>query len=736
MLTEFERNIAQMELEGFYQLKMELVKKLNSLRVTNVSNADIAQGYNIDTKIRDIEKEIKEIDTKILTIKEALVEGETSFALIPPDSPLTSNDDIYKAIEVLNQEAKNLGYNSTKDDIAKIHNLRRKIHDIIFENIDAQLTFVTSKRGLMYSSVLFDTIYTSESLDQVTIGEVLKIREDTYNYKWYDRSIIVSALSLSLINFKFDSKKANLLLDFITDFENLVWERALTGLIISIIWQKNRSWMRSDVFINRLKTLRNYDEIQDALKCIDFILKNELYKLNIINPNMFSIDLFKDPMNYFLPFYDNNEVLKHAIDNASNDFDVTEFQEFLLKTPFLDSYKYFLCVKLAEGTKLKKTKLNDEEVTLITSAFVIATKFSPYQNIISEYYCFFNYFPDKKVFDLFNDQLLLAKTPLKEYVLNRVMQLLLEANTLYKEKKYSHAITKYQDLLLIDKQNKEARWQLANCFLAKGESTNALSLYIELEKEINEKASAEMLYRIASCYNEIKNYPKSNEYCDKITLIVDTPSFNHLLLVAENYEQMSDYPNSEIYCRKAEGEAIDEDDLMKVASIYFSIEKLDDALRITRKVLETKSDEAEYWHLLGKIYCDLLKWDLSISSLTKAINLDKKSPHIKMSLARSFLLSSIDLIRAKKMLEEVLKAKSDWSDITYGNLGHLYLVQQNTEKAFHYYTRCIELLKDEKNFQKRMDSDLKFMVQIGVNESDFNSIKNRTITHYLSTRKI
>jgi hypothetical protein len=224
------------ELNSLLEIKQSWIRKRNDLRLEEPKLSDVDILHTLRTKIEEANEKIKMYDIEI-----AELEQKISTARAPFESEMTKEEvvreqvvigSIENALEVLTQETKDLNYTSTKEDISKIHNLRVKIHNKLFQDLDKQLEFVVSKRDMMYASALFDTIYTSEILDTITINEILKIRtNDNNNFKWYDRSLIVSALTLSLINFKFDNKKANLLLDFVTDFEPKVWERALTGLI-------------------------------------------------------------------------------------------------------------------------------------------------------------------------------------------------------------------------------------------------------------------------------------------------------------------------------------------------------------------------------------------------------------------------------------------------------------------------------------------------------------------------
>jgi tetratricopeptide (TPR) repeat protein len=70
---------------------------------------------------------------------------------------------------------------------------------------------------------------------------------------WYDKCILVSSLTLSLIR-HFDIQKAGLLFDFFGSKEDQVWQRALTGLVLGLYFHDRR--------------LKYYPEIESRLKLI------------------------------------------------------------------------------------------------------------------------------------------------------------------------------------------------------------------------------------------------------------------------------------------------------------------------------------------------------------------------------------------------------------------------------------------------------------------------------------
>lgn len=715
-------------LKELQDIKDAWLKKRNAFRLEEAKTSDANILFSLRTQIEAATKKIEEVDADIENLLSKQNEIILSNKVVEEKSNRSIN--ISKAYEVFQQQKQDLGFNTTKEDVAKLVDLKLKIYNEFFKDFDSQLNFVTSKKTLMYSSVLFDRIYTSEVLDTIIIGEIQKIREGIEEYKWYDRSVIISALSLSLIHFKFDQKKANLLLDFVTDFESNVWQRALTGLTIAILYHSgiNRSWMRATVFLNRLTTLRNNPEIQNALKAIDFILRNQLYKSNLYSPKIFEHELFKNPMSCFVPFYENNEVLNTAIDNAHSNFDVEEFKKNILEVPLMDCFKYAICANL-DSNDSSKSKLTKDSASLINASLSLSNQFEPFQNLISEFYNFYKYFPGNKIDDVFTKEYYLVKTPLKEYILSTIMKLSLDAITLYNEKKYKEAISKYNELLNIDKYNVDARWQLANCYAADKNSQEALRTYLKLEN--SEKPNKILISTIADCYNDLKQYEKSNEYCKKLEAIKKPLNFSDLYIMADNYHELGDHESTFKICQRAEKEITDEEDMVALSVMYDAAEKPNEALRLINKVLESKNDVPKYWKIQGEAYLNLFDWVSAKASIKKSLASGKMDNHTKMILGRIHLFSKTNIEEAESIFRKILNKKSDIENVTYGNLGHFYFINGNEEEAIKYYLKCIKLLNSVEEFKRKMKIDLKFFIKLGITEKEYYSLRDKVIDIYL-----
>jgi tetratricopeptide (TPR) repeat protein len=97
---------------------------------------------------------------------------------------------------------------------------------------------------------IFRIIWMTDKFHEDEINLVSQIIP-SHSIPWYDKCILVSSLTLSLIR-HFDVQKANLLFDFFDSQEDQVWQRALTGLVLGLYFHDHR--------------LKYYPEIESRLK--------------------------------------------------------------------------------------------------------------------------------------------------------------------------------------------------------------------------------------------------------------------------------------------------------------------------------------------------------------------------------------------------------------------------------------------------------------------------------------
>jgi tetratricopeptide (TPR) repeat protein len=99
---------------------------------------------------------------------------------------------------------------------------------------------------------IFRIIWMTDKFHEDEINLVRQIIPSRY-IPWYDKCILVSSLTLSLMR-HFDLDKASLLFDFFDNKEDQVWQRALTGIVLGLYFHDPR--------------LKYYPEIESRLKLI------------------------------------------------------------------------------------------------------------------------------------------------------------------------------------------------------------------------------------------------------------------------------------------------------------------------------------------------------------------------------------------------------------------------------------------------------------------------------------
>jgi tetratricopeptide (TPR) repeat protein len=132
-------------------------------------------------------------------------------------------------IQILKQELINSierAREEAKRDIAN-YEFNRELSDIFPGNTG----FVNSGKEEHISSHVFNIIWLSDKYTDSDIQFVQAIRSSV-SLPWHQKSLVVSALTLSLLNC-FDENKFLLLADFYGDREQGIWQRAFTGLILA-----------------------------------------------------------------------------------------------------------------------------------------------------------------------------------------------------------------------------------------------------------------------------------------------------------------------------------------------------------------------------------------------------------------------------------------------------------------------------------------------------------------------
>jgi tetratricopeptide (TPR) repeat protein len=472
---------------------------------------------------------------------------------------------------------------------------------------------------------VFDTIYNSEILSDLTKEKINKIKDlNTKTYQWYHRSVIISALACSLVNHKkIDVTKIDLLIDFVNESEPKVWQKAITYLFIILNFLGNR-WIRHKKKLeSKIDRLKLNPEIQESLKRIIYFMQIGLQRENGLGKYIFENKYFKDnPFNYFLPFFKENPSVDNLYNNDGIE-DIENFIEFLYDVPLPDSFKYLICNQESLIVKEKPdNELDEARIQDSLSVFTTHIAFEPYLNYASEFLNFYENHPD--INKSINEKGTIVEVKnLKNYLLNTIEHHRALARQFMIEEQWGKAITHYEQLLVIEKNDIFALKSLIICFEnTKKSNDDRLKLCLRIEKL--EPNSHKNLFRIGILYLEKNKNKIALKYLNTAITFNDKDA-NYYAYRGKAKVDLKDNKGAILDLNKA----IDLDD--KKASYYAYRGEAKDNLQDNKgaisdlnKAIDLDDKKASYFAYRAKVKGNLQDYKSAILDFNKAIELDNK----------------------------------------------------------------------------------------------------------------
>jgi hypothetical protein len=462
----------------------ECLEKLQSIQ-ENISDKEIkkelgltlAEGNGLlreqSLGLRKIEVEaIQSYRSRLYDRFEQLFEYTKSLKAI---KPVYADKNIAQLAELLQEKIESkLDY--TEEDVKNIDQIKKLIWENSFKIFNERLEKSPNNKSTE-SKLLFDRIIHTDDpqnkLHPVDIDTINKIRVSEKHEKSH-RILVVSALAVSLLECEnLDLVRANLLVDFLTDFEEGVWESALLGLFIGLL--KFDTKLKSPAyskFANRLKKLKDIEQVQRALFNIDLFCRLKLYDLQYISENATKIiekaskmpllyndfllkeieenffndkasedeegiyefayrmtaenKVFSSPHAWFLPFQEDNEVLKKTIEFSQHEVDFLQLHAVLSKTIFIpDFIKYLICIDLENKAK-EEIETTIELINYSNSILNSQFKKLGEEEIIGlniakafyNYYGFYRVYDKNKNYEFFNKEINMPQMNLTHFLLD------------------------------------------------------------------------------------------------------------------------------------------------------------------------------------------------------------------------------------------------------------------------------------------------------------------------------
>lgn len=709
------------------QLEEELNEKLDGY-----VNAGVSTEGDYQNQINEIQKKIDKL--KRLLPQNSQTTTDNLIGINQPEPPISTqqSDDLSKAISLFIERSSKLNYKSTTEDFKDLVELKTAFFNKILSSFIGSATYdptTTSK----FSYVIASRVYSLDSLDDSIKNDISTVRNKENEAKWYDRAIIATSISLSLIQGKkFDCQKADFLLDFIADFEDGVWQRALTGLVLSLLVHENK-WQRFDRLRNRLTKLQEIESIQNALFNIEFILRNNQYKLNFFNEKIFSIDYFKDnPLHFFLPFYKENEMLSYCFENSKcSEITYDDLIDYASSSPFLDSYKYSLFLGLRDNsTKFKKIK--GEHKAFFVSLVNAIVEFHPFHNLISEYYFFYKYYPTKYADEFINTQTTIYGTKLRNVIFNNFNRLKLNADKCMRERKFNAAISDLEQAIAIY-ESEDIQYNLATCYIEREKYQKAEVLLEKMiqnnDSDKNTKLKLGRCYRLSGKYDDAQRIlePLVLEYPKKISILLEFAKLKSAL--KQNDEAIKFLQDAEAISPS------DIDLLSNIGDVYYNLGDFDNALKYHIKVKYTgPKDKWKNIINLAHDYEGLSDYKMALDYTEKAISMRKDNPYAWMLKGRIYFVGKIDLVKASKSLLHSLSLSK--MHVTYGNLGHVELVKGNKDLALRYYKECVLRFNNINDFVEKYNYDLPYIRKYGILQEEYEKIRDDMVEYWYNNDKI
>lgn len=412
----------------YYSTKEQLIKGIDPVNSNEVRNKIIDSIINL---VADIDDTVKQVDNFVIS----------------KNTSIESND-VFKLLGEFRERSDSL-YNPSNEELTNVYELKVSLYDRIFKKFDEKLKFIPNLRRkeakVLFNRIIDNRIQLTE-VDKSVLYQITKSRE----YEWYEKTMIISALFLS-ISKKFNEEKTHLLIDFLVQFEDKVWQYALVATILVINNYDEKVFLYNNI-IARLKKLKDINEVQDTLKYVDMILSNGIYKLNILSvktkydsQNIFEgaiervlpifkrlekeffsllieesispiykevilhfresqiplrlvssqseseyIDVpehFKNLYNWFIPFYEENPLIRDSFFRSKFNFDTRAFISLLSESVLLsDVSKYSIIVNIDRMSKDKFEEililLANEKYSIKELVKLLTDEATPWEGIV------------------------------------------------------------------------------------------------------------------------------------------------------------------------------------------------------------------------------------------------------------------------------------------------------------------------------------------------------------------
>ncbi len=573
---------------------------------------------------------------------------------------------------------------------------------------------------------IFEYIWLTDKFGEAEIELMNKIRK-TKSIPWHDKSILVSALTLSLIR-HFDSNKIMLLIDFYEDGESQVWQRALVGWMIGLYAFDHRLKYYPEI-IDRLKSMQGDQSLIEYVEMvvIQFIKAKETEKIT------------KKIRDEILP-----EVLKikSKLEEKLDIENITSLKSFEEKNPEWENFFKDSPDVYQKFEEFSNMQLDGADVFL--SAFAMLKQFDFFDKISNWFLPFYKEneliksslenIRESLDVDLFTEGLektsFMCNSDKYSFCLNvkhlPSPQKSMMTELFNMELKAMNEMKEDDELINISAANKAVFTQYFQDlyrFYKLHPWKNDFEDIFNLDLGIYQAAFFQILVEDNSIFRNIGEFFfEKNYYREALDIFLNCQvkkENNHELYekIAFSYQQTGDFGKALEYYHKAEFLEKNKKWLYnKIALCYRKVKNYKKAVEYYLEAEKLDPEDMQVQALLGHTYMELEDYETALKYYFKVEYHDPDNFRIQKPIAWCyFVLGKLE--KARKYLRKSIATEGNRND--FMNLGHIEWSLGNKKDAIENYRQSIQKSnQDYEWFARVFEEDKKYLLKYGIQPFD------------------
>ncbi|MGM0613111.1 MAG: tetratricopeptide repeat protein [Bacteroidota bacterium] len=574
---------------------------------------------------------------------------------------------------------------------------------------------------------IFDTLWLTDQYSENEKNLVNKLFQGE-DLEWYERSTLVSAITLSLLR-NFDSVKFHLLFDIYNLQENQNYQRALVGILLSLFRHNKRMFLYPEI-LNRLDIEYEQNPFDNESEniIIQLLKAKDTDRVTKKLQDEIMPELLK-----LQPKIQEKLNLDKILGEESLEDQNPDWQEFFEESPGLMD-------KLQELTDMQ---MEGNDVFMAT--FARLKHFAFFNRIPNWFLPFYNHNPVAEE-SLANENAFSDPSSLIESIA--------DSHHMCNSDKYSFVLNLKHlpdqqkqmmgNMMQAEFQQMKEVSDSENLIDQSGQSKNIITQYIQdlyrffklhpMHTELDDIFSYRMDFYNKDFYPKIvkkqeitrtigeyyfskKHFDKAEEVFEKLLNEELTEHQEVFEKLAYSCEKQEKYDKAIDYYSKAElFETNRLWNLKKLAQCYRLNNQPGKAIDIYQQAEKIAPEDIFIKVHLGHTYLDLEKYDEAMGYYFKAEELSPDNYHIWRPLSWCSLATG-NFKQAEEYINRLMEKEATKYD--YMNAGHIAFCQGQKEKASQLYIESIRARNNDfKAFLEAFKDDKKHLINHGVNEDD------------------